>query len=72
MPSTWKYRQPVHGFRLAPGKSFNMVLGVAAIAPGQASSRGMLVYYHESAGSYVATDDFAMVIAATKTGCLAP
>jgi hypothetical protein len=70
MPSTWKHRQPVHGFRLAPGKSFNMVLGVTATAPGLASSRGMLVYYHYSTGSYVARDDFAMIIAVTRNGCL--
>ena len=39
----WKDRKPVHGFRLAPGKSFNMVLGVAAIAGGRrATSLGML------------------------------
>ena len=71
MPSTWKHRQPVHGFRLAPGRSFNMVLGAIAIAPGQASARGMLVYYHDSAGSYVAPNYFGMIIAATKLGCLA-
>jgi hypothetical protein len=69
LPSTWKYRQPVRGFRLAPGKSFNMVLGVTATAVGRANSRGMLVYYHDSAGSYVATDDVAMTISATKRGC---
>jgi hypothetical protein len=69
LPSTWKDRQPVHGFRLAPGKSFNMVLGVTATAPRRATSRGMLAYYHNSAGSYVATDDIAMTIAATKRGC---
>jgi hypothetical protein len=57
MPSTWKDRRPVRGFRLAPGRSFNMVLGVAAFASGQASSQGMLVYYHDAAGSYVASDD---------------
>ena len=70
LPSAWKYRQPVHDFRLAPGKTFNMVLGVTATGPGRASSQGMLVYYHDSAGSYVARDDFAMIIAATKNGCL--
>ena len=32
MPPTWKDRQPVHSFRLAPGKSFNMVLDVVATA----------------------------------------
>ncbi len=69
MPPTWKDRQPVHGFQLAPGKSFNMVLGLIAAAPGQASSRGMLVYYGDSAGSYVARNYFAMIIAATKGGC---
>ena len=70
MPATWKDRQPVRGFRVAPGKSFNMVLGVAATAPGQASARGMLVSYDDAAGSYVTRDDVGMIIAATKTGCL--
>lgn len=56
---------PVHGFRLAPGTSFNMVLGVAPEDPGRATSRGMLVYYHYSAGSYVAKNYFATVIAVT-------
>jgi hypothetical protein len=69
LPPEWKLRQAVRGFRLAPGKSFNMVLGVAAAGPGQASSQGMLVYYHDSAGSYVTTDHVAMIIAATGNGC---
>lgn len=68
----WKDRQPVHGFRLPPGKSFNMVLGVVAIAPGRASSQGMVVYYHDSSGRYVARNNFAMTIAATKLGCEQP
>jgi hypothetical protein len=69
MPDAWKLRQPVRSFRLAPGTSFNMVLGVTAAAPGQASSQGMLVYYHDSAGHYVTTDHVAMIIAATGNGC---
>ena len=69
MPPAWKDRQPVHGFRLAPGKSFNMVLGVAAAGPGRAASQGMVIYYHDSAGSYVTSNHLAMIIAATKTGC---
>jgi hypothetical protein len=69
MPSTWEHRQPVHGFRLAPGKSFNMVLGVTATGTGRATSQGMLVYYHDASGSYVARNYFAMTIAATKYGC---
>jgi hypothetical protein len=69
LPSTWKHRQPVHGFRLAPGKSFNMVLGVTATAPGRASSRGMVIYYHDSAGTYVTSNHLAMTIAVGKTVC---
>jgi hypothetical protein len=69
MPSTWKYRQPVHGFRLAPGKSFNMVLGVTATATGRATSRGMVIYYHDSAGTYVTSNHLAMTIAVNKPAC---
>jgi hypothetical protein len=71
LPPGWKDRQPVHGFRLAPGKKFNMVIGVAAIRAGRAAtSQGILVYYHDAAGSYVARNYFQNIIAATKTGCL--
>jgi hypothetical protein len=69
LPSGWKDRRPVRGFRLAPRRSFNMVLGVAATRPGRAASGGMLVYYRDSSGSYVTRDDVAMIIAATRTGC---
>jgi hypothetical protein len=70
LPPTWKYRQPVHGFRLAPGKSFNMVLGVVAAAGTPcARSPGMVIYYHDSAGSYVADDHFAMIIAVGRREC---
>jgi hypothetical protein len=71
IPSTWKHRQPVHGFRLAPGKAFNMVLGVATITPRRdAVSQGMLVYYHDSSGTtYVARNYFANIIAASKHSC---
>jgi hypothetical protein len=69
LPPAWKERQPVHGFRLAPGQTFNMVLGVTAAGPGRATSQGMLVYYHNSAGSYVVRNNFGMIIAATKNGC---
>ncbi|HET9897923.1 MAG TPA: hypothetical protein VFQ44_23585 [Streptosporangiaceae bacterium] len=69
IPPGWKHRRPVHGFRLAPGRSFNMVLGVQAGPQGRGFSRGMLVYYHDSAGSYVARNDFAMIIAASTSHC---
>jgi hypothetical protein len=70
LPPGWSDRQPVHGFRLAPGKEFNMVLGVAAIRAGRwSTSQGILVYYHDAAGSYVARNYFENEIAATKKGC---
>ncbi len=69
LPSTWQRRQPVHGFRLAPGKTFNMVLGVAPVRPGRSTSQGMLVYYHDSSGSYVAKNLWAEIIAGNPHGC---
>jgi hypothetical protein len=72
VPPTWKNRQPVHGFRVAPGRSFNMVLGVAATVTGLARSQGLAVYYHDPAGSYVATDDFGFLIDRGKASCLPP
>ena len=68
MPPGWKHREPVHGFGLAAGRSFNMVLGVAAISP-RATSQGMLVYYHDSSGSYVARNYWANIIAANTHSC---
>ena len=66
----WKDRQPVHGFRLAPGKTFNMVLGLVATARGRVASQGMRIYYRGTAGSsYLTLDRNQMVIAATKRGC---
>lgn len=65
----WKDRQPVHGFRLQSGKSFNMILGIAAVAPARASSSGMLVYYHDSSGNYVAKNLWANIIAANTHTC---
>jgi hypothetical protein len=59
MPSGWKHRQPVHGFRLKAGRTFNMVLGVAATTRGRATSQGILVYYHDSSNTYVAKNYFA-------------
>lgn len=69
VPPTWKDRQPVHGFRLAPGRSFNMALGVTATTTGMASSQGMVIYYHDPAGSYVLRNGFGMLIAVGKARC---
>lgn len=67
---TWKDRQPVRGFRLPPGKSFNMVLGIAAIAGGRrAISQGELVYYHDSSGAFVAKSYWANILAASTRRC---
>jgi hypothetical protein len=63
IPPSWKHRQLVHGFRLAPGKSFNMALGVSATGGPLARSPGMVIYYHDPAGRYVVVDHFAMIIA---------
>jgi hypothetical protein len=66
----WKHRQPVHGYRVLPHGLFNMVLGVAAInARRQAVSQGMLLYYHDSSGTYVAKNYFGNVIAAISRAC---
>lgn len=69
IPATWRHRRPVHDFRLAPGKSFNLVLGVAATGIPRARSRGIVIYYHDSAGSYVTRNHFAMIIAVNKSSC---
>lgn len=65
----WNHRQPVRGFRLAPGKTFNMVLGVATITPARGTSRGMLVFYHDPSASYVAKNFFANNIASVSSHC---
>lgn len=67
LPPTWVHRQSVHSFRLGPGKSFNMVLGVAASR--RAVSQGMLVYYHDSSGTYVTKNYFANIISANTHSC---
>ena len=47
-----------------------MVLGIVATTPARATSQGILVYYHDAAGSYVAKNYFANIIAAVKMhGC---
>lgn len=66
----WKDRQAVHGFRLAPGKTFNMVLGVIANAKGRATSQGMRIYYHDTVGSsYLAFDRNKLIIDTAKQEC---
>jgi len=69
LPPSWKHRQRVHGFRLAPGKLFNMVLGVASTGLAPARSPGMVIYYHDPAGRYVVVDHFAMIIAVGRREC---
>jgi hypothetical protein len=69
IPPGWKHRQPVHGYRVAPGKAFNMVLGISATSRARATSKGMLLYYHDSSGTYVAKNYFANIIAASTKSC---
>jgi len=68
-PPTWKHRKQVHGFRLAPGKSFQIVLGVVAGGGRPGRSPGMAIYYHDPAGRYVAVDHFAMAITVAGRKC---
>jgi hypothetical protein len=68
-PPAWNEHRPVHGYRVAPATEFNMVLEVAGATEGPASSQGMLVYYHDPAGTYVTKNFFAMVIAPPGRVC---
>ena len=67
-PPGWKDRKPVRGFRVAPGRTFNMALGVAPITSARSTDQGMLVYYHDSSGDYVAKSYWAMIIGNLR-GC---
>jgi len=69
MPPGWKHRHAVHGFRLAPGRSFGIVIGVVATATPLARAQGTVIRYHDSGGRYVADDHFAMFIAASNRQC---
>jgi hypothetical protein len=69
LPPAWKHRQPVHDFRLAPGRTFGIALGIIATTPARATSQGILIYYHDSAGSYVAKNYYANVIGAVRHAC---
>jgi hypothetical protein len=67
-PPTWKDRRPVHGFRVTPGRSFNVVLGLAATAAPRGNA-SMVIYYHGASRSYVLKDRFEMTIAVGGRGC---
>jgi hypothetical protein len=68
VPPAWKDRRLARGYRLAPGKTFGMVLEVAGATVGTATSQGMLVYYHDPA-AYVTPNHFAMIIAPPGRVC---
>jgi hypothetical protein len=67
-PPTWKDRQPVPGFRLGPGQWFNMVIGVEAPRRPGGSTSGLVIRYHDSAGSYVVEDHFGYSLV-TRSSC---
>src|ERR1700722_3927156 len=70
IPSAWKHHKPTRNFRLAAGKSFNMLPGVTATAINGGRSAGIVIYYHDSAGSYELTDHLALTIVVGKPkGC---
>jgi hypothetical protein len=42
VPAGWKNRQPVHGFRVAPGKKFTMIWALQATCTTRGTSGGQL------------------------------
>jgi hypothetical protein len=69
LPPTWRRRQQVRGFRLAGGKTVNIGVGVVATTRPLARTSGMVIRYHDSAGSYVTDDHFALSIAGSDRQC---
>jgi hypothetical protein len=67
IPPSWRHHDSVHGFRLAPRMMVVIALGVAAPSTGRASSRGMVLYYHDSSGRYVLRNGLGMTIAVGKS-----
>jgi hypothetical protein len=65
----WSHRKPIRGYRVAAGKSSNMVIGAEPAGPAKATSQGLVLYYHDSAGSCVAPNYFAMDVAPGINGC---
>jgi hypothetical protein len=68
-PPAWNGHRPVRGYRVGPGREFNMVMEVAGATARLATSQGILVYYHDPAGNYVTRNYFAMVIASPGRIC---
>jgi hypothetical protein len=68
LPPTWGGRKPVSGFRLAPGKWFGLVIGVTAPHPPGGSTSGLVIRYHDSAGSYIVQDHFGYSVV-TRSSC---
>jgi hypothetical protein len=66
--ASWRHHRAVPGFRLAPGKWFVMVIGVTAPRPPGGSTSGLVIRYHDSAGSYVVQDHF-MYRVVTRPSC---
>jgi hypothetical protein len=68
-PPAFKTRRPVQGYRVAPGKTFNMVMEVSGSTVRTATSQGILVYYHDPAGAYVVPNYFFMTIEPPRGQC---
>jgi hypothetical protein len=63
LPRSWAHRRPVAGYRLRPGATAGMVLGVESTAPPRGSTPGMLIWYHTASGSYLLRDDLEIIVA---------
>jgi hypothetical protein len=69
IPYRWRYRKPVRGYRLAPGRQVNVVVGVVATAMPRGRTPGLVIDYHDPAGRYVVNDHVAIIII-TRRHCM--
>jgi hypothetical protein len=65
----WARRRPVRGYRLRPGTATEVILGFQVTAPGGGISPGMLIWYHNGAGSYVLRDDLQIKVDVLGGNC---
>jgi hypothetical protein len=62
LPPSWKHHRPVAGYRLRPGATAGVVLGIESTSASGGKTPGMLIWYHTASGSYVLRDDLAIDI----------
>jgi hypothetical protein len=60
---SWAHRRLVAGYRLRPGATAGIVLGIESTAPPRGSTPGMLIWYHTASGNYLLRDDYEIIVA---------